>query len=202
MLKTDGEGAWRKEWYRRWWKGATGCPKKTTFLKFQDRKSIWKNGQFWTMSDNFGHLRDHFLHFAPFWTVLNRFGLLRTILDRLDYFGPCWTVKTVLDHLGSFWTVCRRWWWMSRCRWRSHSQKPSHLLNEKLESAPIEEHAHLFCQGSSEILWLLCIRWKKIRTYTERDKVDDAERGKEEGRNYNSVLTLWMLFWIFLIWNR
>ena len=24
-----------------------------------------------------------------------------------------------------------RWWrWRSRCRWRSHSQKPSHLLNE------------------------------------------------------------------------
>ena len=74
-----------------------GVPKKSIFLKFQDRKCIRKSGPFWTMSDNFGQ----FLHFGLFWTIW-------TILDRFGPFWTVWTVWTILDRFGPFWTVLNR----------------------------------------------------------------------------------------------
>jgi len=113
-----------------------GVPKKSIFLKFQDRKCIWKIWTaldhvrwFWTIFTLWAFL-DLFGLFGPFWTVwiildcLDHFGpfgpfkTVWTTLDRLDHFGPFWTVLTVLDHLDHFgpfgpfepfWTVWTIW---------------------------------------------------------------------------------------------
>ena len=77
-----------------------------------------------------------------------------------------------------------------------NSQKPAHLLNKELKSAPVVEHANLnilmtketkkkiILLNSAFSYFAFCI------THTERDKVDDGEGVEEEGSTYNSSLTL------------